>query len=306
MEETKVMFKKSSKKRPVRQREKSVSSEEEASEEFNVEDFERTRELQKLRKRAAGTNIVTLALGKKVAKIEDTIDDAFNPNSGGLMEMKDMKGFKQTDDAFDVGTQFFKETHIRDEDDEMRKFIETEMDSMKGSKPGQADTAHNQPEYLSPEDAALLALPEHLRKSTFKKDQQMLSAQMLSGIPEVDLGIDAKIQNIERTEKAKKKLLEECKQKGIDVTNNYTPTNYATNFVQHDRYKIEGPTEIGREKERPKDPGPVARPNTVNIYAQEDDLFLRNEKLRGKASDDDAVQRFKDAEKLAATKNRKK
>ena len=42
----------------------------------------------------------------------------------------------------------------------------------------------------------------------------MLSAQMLSGIPEVDLGIDAKIQNIERTEKAKKKLLEDCKMKG--------------------------------------------------------------------------------------------
>ena len=62
----------------------------------------------------------------------------------------------------------------------------------------------------------------------------------------------------------------------------------------------------GREKERPKDPGPIARPNTVNIYNQEDDLFLRNEKLRGKASDDDEVQRFKDAEKLAAVKNRKK
>ena len=36
----------------------------------------------------------------------------------------------------------------------------------------------------------------------------MISAQMLTGIPEVDLGIDVKIQNIERTEKAKKKLLE--------------------------------------------------------------------------------------------------
>ena len=211
------MFKKSAKKRPVRQREKSVSSGDEsgAAEEFNVEDFEKTRELQKLRKRAAGTNIVTLALGKKVSKLEDTIaEDPFNPNSGGLMEMKDMKGFKQTDDAFDVGTQFFKETHIRDEDDEMRKFIETEMDQLKGSSVNKDDPGQSTPQYLSPEDMALLALPEHLRKSTFKKDQQMLSAQMLSGIPEVDLGIDAKIQNIERTEKAKKKLLEECKEKG--------------------------------------------------------------------------------------------
>lgn len=302
------MFKKS-KKRPARQREASLSSDEDKSvtEEFNVEDFEKTRELQKLRKRAAGTNIVTLALGKKVSKIEDSIaGDPFKLNMGGLMEMKDLKGFKQKDDAFDVGTQFFKETHIRDEDDEMRKFIETEMENLKGSKPDKDDDGSTEPEYLSPEDAALLALPEHLRKSTFKKDQQMLSAQMLSGIPEVDLGIDAKIQNIERTEKAKKRLLEDCKQKGIDLTTSYTPANFSANFVQHDRYKIEGPTEIGREKERPKDPGPIARPNTVNIYAQEDDLFLRNEKLRGKASDDDAVQRFKDAEKLAAMKNRKK
>jgi len=274
---------------------------------MNKEKFEETKELQKLRKRAAGTNIVTLALGKKISKIEDSIaEDPFNLKSGGLVEMKDIKGYKQADDAFDVGTQFFKETHIRDEDDEMRKFIETEMEKLKGSKTDQEDSMKISPQYLSPEDAALLALPEHLRKSTFKKDQQMLSAQMLSGIPEVDLGIDAKIQNIERTEKAKKKLLEDCKMKGIDVTSNYVPTNFSTDFVQHDRYKIEEPTEIGREKDRAKDPGPTARPNTVNIYAQEDDLFLRNEKLRGKATDDDAVQKFKDAEKLAAMKNRKK
>jgi hypothetical protein len=32
-----------------------------------------------------------------------------------------------------VGTQFSKETHIRDEDDEMRKFIETEMEKLKVS-----------------------------------------------------------------------------------------------------------------------------------------------------------------------------
>ena len=227
------MFKKSSKKRPVRQREKSVSSDDEsgAAKEFNVEDFEKTRELQKLRKRAAGTNIVTLALGKKISKLEDTLaEDPCNPNSGGLMEMKDMKGFKQTDDAFDVGTQFYKETHIRDEDDEMRKFIEIEMEQLKGSSTNKDDPGQFTPQYLSPEDAALLALPEHLRKSTFKKDQQMLSAQMLSGIPEVDLGIDAKIQNIERTEKAKKKLLEECKKKG---EYNFYSSLHVLNFTCH-------------------------------------------------------------------------
>merc|ERR1711994_859976 len=93
-----------------------------------------------------------------------------------------------------------------DEDDEMKKFIETEMGKIKG-KDLEVEKESEGSKYLSPEDAALQALPEHLKKSTFKKDQQMLSAQMLAGIPEVDLGIEVKIQNIERTERAKRDLL---------------------------------------------------------------------------------------------------
>merc|ERR1719305_951832 len=81
------------------------------------------------------------------------------------------------------------------------------MEKLKGRQEEDEEDADVGTRYLSPEDAALLSLPEHLRKSTFKKDQQMLSAQMLSGIPEVDLGIEAKIQNIERTERAKRDLL---------------------------------------------------------------------------------------------------
>ena len=105
----------------------------------------------------------------------------------------------------------------------MKKFIETEMGKIKG-KDLEAEQESEGTKYLSPEDAALQvfsslilspsssfiihhwcfvllhwtitvlypfdtkdiqALPEHLKKSTFKKDQQMLSAQMLAGIPEV-------------------------------------------------------------------------------------------------------------------------
>jgi hypothetical protein len=42
-------------------------------------------------------------------------------------------GYKQKENPYEVGTQFSKETHIRDEDDEMRKFIETEMEKLKVS-----------------------------------------------------------------------------------------------------------------------------------------------------------------------------
>lgn len=44
--------------------------------------------------------------------------------------------------------------------------------------------------YFSPEEAALQAVPEHLRQNSSIKSEEMLSNQMLSGIPEVDLGIE--------------------------------------------------------------------------------------------------------------------
>lgn len=59
---------------------------------------------------------------------------------------------------------------------------------------------------------------------------------MLSGIPEVDLGIDAKIRNIEATEEAKQKLLEDQMKKRNEPTV-MVPTNMASNFMLHSRCK---------------------------------------------------------------------
>jgi len=151
-EEGKVSFKKSAKKRPARSKAEESPSEDE---EINTTDFEKTKQLQRLRKRTAGTNIVTLALGKKISKIDqDILEDPFQLNSGGLVLMKDMKGYKTKQDAYDVGTQFYKETHIRDEDDEMKRFIDTEMEKIKGVE-DEVGEEEDQPKYLSPEDAAL-------------------------------------------------------------------------------------------------------------------------------------------------------
>ena len=175
--EAKVAFKSIKKRRPVRKREHSNSEDENndgekpVDDEFNKEKFEETREMQKMRKKSAGTNVVSLALGKKISKVEESIvNDPFKMNMGGLIHMKDVKGYKVVEDNYSVGTQFSKETHIRDEDDEMRKFIETEMAKVKGSRsePEQEEEEKG-PEFLSPEDQALLALPQHLTKSTFKK-----------------------------------------------------------------------------------------------------------------------------------------
>ena len=68
----------------------------------------------------------------------------------------------------------------------------------------------------------------------------MLSSQMLSGIPEVDLGIEEKIRNIEATEAAKKKAAEErSKRAKLGKPSEFVPTNLAVNFKHHNRFKPE-------------------------------------------------------------------
>lgn len=102
----------------------------------------------------------------------------------------------------------------------MLRYIEEQLKQRKNSKllsgsGGDNDDTYNDEKYLSPEEAALLSLPEHLRISSTVRSEEMLSNQMLNGIPEVDLGIDVKIKNIEATEAAKEKLIRDQKNKKV-------------------------------------------------------------------------------------------
>lgn len=160
-----------------------------------------------------------------------------------MINMQNLKSGKvnQVEDAYDVGigTQFSAETNKRDEDEEMMKYIEEQLTKRKSNRPdtdNDNDASFSEEKYLSPEEAALLSLPEHLRVGSSHRSEEMLSNQMLNGIPEVDLGIDAKIRNIEATEAAKEKLLLEQKNKK-DAPSHFVPTNMAVNFVQHNRCK---------------------------------------------------------------------
>lgn len=76
------------------------------------------------------------------------------------------------------------------------KFIEEELSKRNKTKQNTKDTDGQLTDddggvnYCSPEEAALQAVPEHLRQSATHRSEEMLSNQMLSGIPEVDLGIE--------------------------------------------------------------------------------------------------------------------
>ncbi|XP_037082661.1 telomere length and silencing protein 1 homolog isoform X2 [Pollicipes pollicipes] len=200
-----------------------------------------------------------------------------------LAEIK--KGGDDTDDAYDtgIGTTFSAETNKRDEDAEMQKYIEAELAKRRGVQENEDD---QQNMYMTPEQVALMAVPEHLRKSSNKKSEEMLSNQMLSGIPEVDLGIDAKLKNIEATEAAKMKLIADQLNKS-DGPSHFVPTNMAVNFVQHNRFSIKEPA-------KPKKPEPKPEPKPVLVVGgvREEDT-TEGKRKQGQASDDYLFNKFK-------------
>lgn len=151
------------------------------------------------------------------------------------------------------------------------KYIETELKKRKG----QVEAEEQKVKVKNAEDH-LYELPENIRVNSAKKTEEMLSNQMLSGIPEVDLGIEwvfkifykdpvicfenlkrvylefscqffysAKIKNIINTEEAKARLLAEQRNKKKDQGTSFVPTNIAVNYVQHNRCEFEQSLHIG-------------------------------------------------------------
>uniref|UniRef100_A0A3P9II09 Chromosome 9 open reading frame 78 n=1 Tax=Oryzias latipes TaxID=8090 RepID=A0A3P9II09_ORYLA len=153
-----------------------------------------------------------------------------------VVDMKKVKDrnrdMTEDETELNLGTSFSAETNRRDEDADMMKYIETELKKKKGL----VEAEEQKIKVKNPEDH-LYELPENIRVNSAKKTEEMLSNQMLSGIPEVDLGIDAKIKNIIQTEEAKAKLIAEQRNKKKDNGTSFVPTNIAVNYVQHNRCK---------------------------------------------------------------------
>ena len=67
------------------------------------------------------------------------------------------------------------------------KYIEEQLAKRKGLMQEDEDKSNK---YLTPEEIAFSSVPEYLRMKSSIQSEEMLSNQMLSGIPEVDLGIE--------------------------------------------------------------------------------------------------------------------
>lgn len=118
-----------------------------------------------------------------------------------------------------MNANFAKETNQRDEDAEMQKFIEEQLKQMRGQSSKSAEgsggidgddkigeSGPDARKYKTPNDV-IFDLPAYLLEQGKKKQGDGFAEETLSGIPEVDLGIEERMRNIEETEKAKAALL---------------------------------------------------------------------------------------------------
>ncbi|KAK2189360.1 hypothetical protein NP493_108g02002 [Ridgeia piscesae] len=261
------------------------------------------REIQELRRRQYGVSAESLASGKPLTIEEKGPKDVFKLSTGGYVDMKTLKKEITAEDMEElkqIGTSFAAETNQRDEDAEMVKYVEEALAKRKGIE----KQASIEEKVKNPEDA-LYELPENIKNitSSIKRSEDMLSNQMLSGIPELDLGIEVKIRNIEATEEAKQKLLRESQSKKDSGIVDFVPTNMAVNFMQHNRFNIESTKtapkrEVAAPKVAPARVGDAERLVTNRPISPPDHLPKGRGKGRKnvnneKATDDFHFEKFK-------------
>lgn len=152
----------------------------------------------------------------------------------------------------DLVATFSHETNRRDEDADMLKFIEEELAKRKGKKEADEESKKVKSS-ANLEEIVFSELPEHLLKTNRNKNEEMLSNQMLSGIPEVPLGVEEKIRNIEATEEAKKRASTLAASRSSRETS-FVPSNMAVNYVQHNKFSINENTSAGihHQAKKPK------------------------------------------------------
>jgi hypothetical protein len=163
---------------------------------------------------------VECAVGKELAKEFHRLDeDPFRMRGGGMLRLTgsnminsvfvtfpkkldhQQAALNAADIEADIKEQFKKETLLRDENEEMRRYIETRLkrehpkeegdeEEEEGGSKGQWERGEKRRKFMSPEDEILFMAAEKVKKYKSKRNEELLSNQMLVGIPEVDLGIE--------------------------------------------------------------------------------------------------------------------
>ncbi|KAG0054088.1 hypothetical protein BGZ83_011972 [Gryganskiella cystojenkinii] len=193
-------------------------------------------ELRKFRQRPAGVAATDLLVGdttgKKKKKDKSAVpEDPWKLSSGGLVEKS-----REGENAKSTGilNSFTKQTNALDVDKHMMKYIEEEMKKRRGEGESAEDNEREPGQQYRGDTDILDELG--IRRTAPKPEQEgnvQLSTTMLTAIPEVDLGMEARLKNIEETEKAKRKIFEDRASTRINPERFSQPA-----YVQSDHERI--------------------------------------------------------------------
>lgn len=206
----------------------SVQEDNEDGEDGNIDwqTLDNLKEFQKLKRKVnKGISVDDLLAVKKSNNETSKVKKV----TGGLQDKKSVAS------DLDLGNTFSAETQRRDEDAEMAKFIESELAKRKGLQTKDEDDGNSNKMKVmkSVDELVFNVLPNDLLQagSSKERNEEMLPAQMLLGIPEVNLGIDERVRNLEETERATRKLLatQAATQRHKSLPD-FTPNNTAVDF----------------------------------------------------------------------------
>ncbi|KAJ1994864.1 hypothetical protein H4R33_000098 [Dimargaris cristalligena] len=163
-------------------------------------------ELRKLRKRPVGMSLEDLAnrpksrRTSKNSRKDQTSDDQEDESQDGN-KGKPLSG---------VLGSFTTQTEIVDVDKHMMSYIESQLKKINGEGEEPETGADSSSLKSSDPQADLYQIPNHLKVESkpIQEGSALISSALLSAVPEVDLGVDSKLQNIEATERAKRDVNE--------------------------------------------------------------------------------------------------
>ncbi|WVR05140.1 hypothetical protein IAU60_002152 [Kwoniella sp. DSM 27419] len=201
-----------------------------------IEELVMLRKLRKMQSQQ-GIDLVKLnrggekkAKGKKRGK--DGEGDAYASDQYGLQPGKGRAADDKDEDEDENDrakrlvrqNNFTQRTNALDVDKHMMAYIESELVKRRGGAAASGESKDDPNEPYDPQ-ADLYKLAEKYRfeskKGAKKEDDEgnvTNSLGMLTSIPEVDLGMDNRLRNIEMTEKAKRDMMEERKQAAIEAS----------------------------------------------------------------------------------------
>lgn len=131
-------------------------------------------------------------------------NDPYKLKSGGLVDVNSAKQQQQqqrtrsTKDLSTINDNFARETNTRDEDTEMQRYIEEQLVRLQQQKASSNSASTNTNDELQavfatlkkPEDTLFHVSKHLITDHSTQASEEMLSEQMLSGIPEVEIGVE--------------------------------------------------------------------------------------------------------------------